>query len=317
MRLLILGGTSFVGRHIVDAALAGGHDVSLFNRGTTNPDLFPECEHLHGDRYASELEALKTGEWDAVVDVNAYIPRHVREAVDLLTGRIGAYCFISTGSVYSELGVDSIDEDAPVYEATDPTTEEVTGETYGPLKVLCERAAEEFSGRTLIVRPGIVAGPHDPTGRFTYWVRRLARGGQVLGPPRAEQPVQVVHARDQGDFVVQLLADGVSGNFNSVGPDDPATFADLVEACRVAAGSEADVVWRGGAMLPLTLPPDGSMDGIFRISNERAKAAGLRNRSLEETAADTLAWDRAEGEPEIPGVPTPDEEAAILATSPD
>src|SRR4051795_8148375 len=229
MRFLVLGGTSFVGRHIVEAALAGGHQVSLFNRGTTNAGLFPDCDHRRGDRYAGELDALKTGEWDAVVDVNAYIPRHVREAVDLLTGRVATYCFISTGSVYSDLGANSIDEDAPLGEIDDPTNEEITGETYGPLKVLCERAAEDFKGTTVVVRPGIVAGAHDPTGRFTYWVRRLARGGRVLGPappapgarfpygaprvagggrvrapPRADQPVQVVHGRDQGDFVVKL-----------------------------------------------------------------------------------------------------------------
>ena len=319
-RLLVLGGTSFVGRHFVEAALEGGHEVTLFNRGQTNADLFPTAEKRHGDRSASELDSLRAGEWDAVVDVNGYVPRVVREASELLAGRVCTYCFISTGSVYSELDAPSIDEDAPVAKLDDPTTEEITNETYGGLKVLCEQAAHEFSGGTLIVRPGIVAGPYDPTDRFTYWVRRLARGGKVLGPPRPDQPVQVVHARDQGEFILKLLTDKVTGVFNSVGPDDPITFADLIEGCRQAAGTEAEVVWADGKVLrdnevqlPLVLPPSGEMDGIFRIDNSRSRAKGLGNRSITETAADTLAWDRTRPQSEgMAGLPTPEREAEVL-----
>ena len=319
MRLLVLGGTSFVGRHIVEAALDDGHEVTLFNRGVTNADLFRECEHRRGDRDTGDLQSLSTGEWDAVVDVNGYVPRQVEAVASHLAGRAGTYCFISTGSVYADLTVDTIDESAPVKEGGDPNADSWTVSSYGPLKVLCERAASSFDGDTLVVRPGIVAGPHDPTGRFTYWVRRMARGGRVLGPPRTDQPVQVVHARDQGDFVVRLLRDGATGTFNSVGPDDPVTFADLLEACRLAAGAdhEASVVWAGGAPLPLplVLPADGSMDALFRVSNARSRAAGLRNRPLVETAADTLAWDRAAGAPPIDAGPTAEEEAAALAAT--
>jgi 2'-hydroxyisoflavone reductase len=321
MEFLVLGGTSFVGRHFVDAALDGGHDITLFNRGQTNADLFPNVEKIHGDRYESELDGLKTGEWDAVIDVNGYVPRHVQESADLLKGRVGTYCFISTGSVYSELNAPGIDEDAPLASLDDPTVEEVTNESYGGLKVLCERIVlDGYGDHGLIVRPGIVAGPHDPTDRFTYWVRRMARGGKVLGPPRPDQPVQVVHARDQGDFILSLVASATPGVFNSVGPDDPATLGELIEACRQAAGTTAEVVWTPEEFLrehqvnvQLALPASGEMDGIFRISNERGKANGLRNRSLTDTAADTLAWDKTRGDSEMPGSPTAEREAELLA----
>lgn len=304
MRFLVLGGTSFVGRHFVDAALEGGHDVTLFNRGKTNADLFPAAERRTGDREASDLGSLKTGEWDAVVDVNGYVPRIVREAAELLSGRAGSYCFISTGSVYGDLSAAAIDEDSPLHAEVEASVEEVTNETYGPLKVACERTTQEvFGDRALVVRPGIVAGPHDPTNRFTYWARRLARGGTVLAPSRPDQPVQVVHARDQGDFILELLTSETHGVFNSVGPDQPVTFADLLDACARAAGTEYEAKWAGDdfvrehkVLLPLALPESGEMDGIFLISNERGRKAGLRNRDLVETAADTLAWQGAPAE---------------------
>ena len=303
MRLLVLGGTAFVGRHVVEAALAADHHVTLFNRGLTNASLFDASaavEIRRGDRSVADLASLETGEWDAVVDVNGYVPRVVDEMARTLGSRVATYCFISTGSVYAERGPVDTDEDSELLELEGEPGDEMTDATYGPLKVLCERAAQAaYPGASLIIRPGIVAGRHDPSERFTYWARRLARGGTVLAPERPDQPIQLVHAEDQARFIVSLLEAGTPGVFNTVGPDDRATFEDMIAACAEAAGTHPEVVWAPGKVLrdngvnlQLSTPAKGTWDGVFRRSNERAKALGFRNRSLAELAADTLAWDR-------------------------
>jgi 2'-hydroxyisoflavone reductase len=325
VRLLVLGGTAFVGRYIVEAALARGHDVTLFNRGQTNRDLFPGVERRKGDRDGSDLESLRTGEWDALVDVNGYVPRHVRDMAAVVGERVPLYCFISTGSVYAEFGPVDTDEDSALIEFDGPYDEEErTDRSYGPLLVLGVgggRAA--YPDGSLIVRPGIVAGPHDPTDRFTYWVRRAARGGPMLAPPRPEQPVQLVHAQDQAEFIVTLLERGHRGTFNTVGPDDPMTFADMIGACAKVAETAPDVVWTEASVLranqlvlPLAMPASGKLDGVFRRSNARAKSVGFVNRSIEALAADTLAWDRtrAESDWRVPLLPAADE-ARIAALS--
>jgi 2'-hydroxyisoflavone reductase len=323
MRILMLGGTGFVGRHITEAALDAGHDVTLFNRGQTNPDLFPGAARLTGDRDAGDLAELKEGEWDAVVDVNAYTPRRVREAIAALDGRVGHYTFISTVSVYTHgPGSDvPVDESAPVDRLDDPTVEEVTGETYGGLKVLCEEEVQAaFPSASTIVRPGIVAGPHDPTDRFTWWVRRAARGGEMLVPDRPDQPVQAVHGRDQGDFVVRATVGGVGGVFNSVGP--AATLRELVDACASAAGAKVEPVWISEEFVaeekipfPLYVPSSAAIDNLFQASSAAAEKEGLRNRSLVEAAADTLAWDRTRDPSTMgPGTLSPEREAELLAT---
>ena len=327
MRMLVLGGTSFVGRHIVEAALAAGHEVTLFNRGKTNPDLFAGCDHRHGDRQTGDYASLATGEWDALVDVNAYYPRAVREAAAAVEGRVNRYAFISTCSVYTDVGDGPVDEDHALATVEDPATEEVTGETYGGLKVLCEQAVVSAVGedRATVIRPGIVAGPHDPTERFTYWVRRAARGGVIAAPGRPDQPVQVVHARDQADFIVRAVSEGLPGPFNTVGPDAPVTLAELIEACAAASGAgrgsvevawvDEDVVREATVGFPLWLPSGMGIDGLFRCSPARAQAAGFANRPLVDTAADTLAWDRGrEGFPgaDLPGAPTAAQEAELL-----
>ena len=189
MNLLILGGTVFLGRHLVEAALARGHAVTLFNRGQHNPDLFPEVERLRGDR-DGDLQALEGRRWDAVVDTCGYVPRVVRASAEMLAPNVDHYTFISSISVYADTSKPGIDEQAPVGTLDDPTTEEVTGESYGPLKALCEQAAEAaMPGRVLNIRPGLIVGPHDPTDRFTYWVRRVAEGGEVLAPGNPHAPV--------------------------------------------------------------------------------------------------------------------------------
>lgn len=326
MRMLLLGGTGFVGRHITEAALAAGHDVTLFNRGRTNTGLFDDVPRLVGDRETGDLSALSTGEWDAVVDVNAYTPRRVRESIAALNGRVGHYTFISTVSVYvhgpSKGGAVRVDESAPLERLEDPTTEVVTNDSYGGLKVLCEEEVQAaFGSSATIVRPGIVGGPHDPTDRFTWWVRRAARGGEMLVPDRPDQPVQVVHGRDQGDFVVAVTAAGVGGVFNSVGPSEPLTLRGLVEACASAAASSVEPVWVSESFVaehaipfPLYLPSEAGIDDLFEASPAAAKAAGLRNRPIVDTAADTLAWDRTRPDQSSmgPGTLSAEREAALL-----
>jgi 2'-hydroxyisoflavone reductase len=314
MRLLVLGGTSFVGRAIVEEALRRGADVTLFNRGRTGAALLPEVPRRTGDRDTGDYASLSDGEWDAVVDVSAYVPRHVREAGQAVGDRVGRYLLISTGSVYDRLQApaDGMGEQAPRL-TPETVTEEVTGETYGPLKVACEdEATGRFGDRATIVRPGVVAGPHDPTDRFTWYVRRAARGGRVALPARPDQPVQVVDSRDLARLVVSLLSDDRPGTFNAVGPAEPTTLQQLLEVCAVAAGTSVEVVPVAAEPdFPLALG-DPSWDPMFRRSAERARAVGLTGTPLLQTAADVLAWDRERGEPELSTGLSADREAELL-----
>ncbi|NUT35733.1 MAG: NAD-dependent epimerase/dehydratase family protein, partial [Hamadaea sp.] len=232
MRILIVGGTRFVGRHITEAVLAAGHDVTVLHRGTTGADLFPQATHLLADRN-EDLGALRGMRWDATIDVSAYRPRQVDALADVLDGGAGHYVYVSTVSVYATPARPQYGEDSPLLRLPDgPIPDEVTLETYGPLKALCEeRAAARFGPGILIVRPTYVVGPGDHTGRFTYWARRLARGGTVLAPGHADRPIQVIDARDQADFVVGALAGGLSGTFNTVCRSMP--FGQLLD--RIAA----------------------------------------------------------------------------------
>jgi len=317
MRVLVLGGTSFVGRAIVDDLVANKHEVTLFSRGKTGADLFPELEKKKGDRDTGDYESLKDGRWDAVVDVSGYIPRHVNQAMDAVGDRGGRYLFISTGSVYDRLRApDGMDEDAPRL-APERDTEKITNDTYGPLKVSCEDdVTARYGDRSTIVRPGVVAGPFDPTDRFTYWVRRAARGGRVALPGRPDQPVQVVDSRDLATLVTALLANDRPGVFNAVGPAEPTTMDGLIRACAEAAGSTVEVVPVRADAVPPGFPlllPDGSWDVMFRRSAQRAHDAGMASTPLVATAAATLAWDRERGEPKLAAEITPEREAELLA----
>ena len=230
MRILIIGGTAFVGRYIALAAIDAGHDVTLFHRGKTGPGLFPEAEHLTGDR-DEDLAALAAGQWDATVDACAYFPRQVRSLAAALGGRGGQYVFISSVSAYSPAVPPDYDESAPLAEVTDPDATQVTNENYGGLKVACEQAsAEAFGPGTTIIRPTYVIGPHDHSYRFTWWVDRIARGGTVLAPGDPDDPIQVIDARDQGAFVVSLLERAVTGTFHTVSPPPPFGFGQMLEA---------------------------------------------------------------------------------------
>jgi 2'-hydroxyisoflavone reductase len=304
MKLLVLGGTMFLGRHVVEDALARGHEVTLFNRGQRNPDLFPEVEKLRGDR-GGDLSALAGRRWDAVIDTSAYFPRVARASAEALKDAVGRYVFISTISVYADFGRVGIDEDAPVGTIADETIEEVGGENYGPLKALCERAVEEtLPGRAIIIRPGLIVGPHDPTNRFTYWPSRVARGGDVLVPRSLDWQTQFIDARDLAAWSVTMAESGAAGVYNATGPDYRLTIGDVFETSRAVAGSDArpvvvpeDFLLEQGVgpwmELPLWVPDRPEMAGFSAVSIDHALAAGLTFRPLADTVRDTLAWDRS------------------------
>jgi 2'-hydroxyisoflavone reductase len=301
MKVLVLGGTVFVGRHIVEAARARGHDVTLFNRGLTNPGLFEDVEHLRGDREAGDLAALERRSWDAVVDTSGYVPRVVTASAQLLTEAVAHYTFISTGSVYADYSRPGIDEDAPVATVDDETTEDV-GRHYGALKAMCERAAEgALPGRVLSVRAGIIVGPHDPTGRFTYWVHRLARGGDVVAPEPRGQRVQFIDARDLAAWILDGAEHRLAGVFNATGPARPLTMEGFLSEVGAATRNDSRLVWVDEDLLlahrvepardlPLWVAPGANPEAayFFGMSVEKAVAAGLRHRPLAQTITDTL-----------------------------
>ncbi len=302
MKLLILGGTVFLGRHLVEAAQVRGHEITLFNRGQHNAALFPDVGKLRGDR-SGDLSALRGRRWDAVIDTCGFVPRLVRASAELLADAVDHYTFISSISVYADVSVLGIDESAPVGTLPDDTVEEVTDETYGPLKALCEQAAEQaMPGRVLTVRPGLIVGPHDPTDRFTYWPHRVARGGEVLAPGRPGRVVQFIDARDLAAWILRMAEGRQTGVYNATGPDYPLTMAQVLEECQRQSGSDARFVWLdeqrlldAGAgpwiELPLWIPETDEHRGFAAINCQKAFAVGLTFRPLAETVRDTLAWD--------------------------
>jgi 2'-hydroxyisoflavone reductase len=298
MRLLVLGGTLFLGRAVVEAALARGDRVTIFTRGQTNPDLFPDAERLRGDREA-DLSPLTGRTWDSVVDTSGYVPRVVRAAADTLAGRVEHYTFVSSISVYSDF-TKGPREDSPVEVLDDPASEDVQ-EHYGALKALCEDVVREaYEEGALVVRAGLIVGPHDPTGRFTYWVKRVAEGGDVLAPGSPDRHVQFVDVRDLGEWMLRMAESRRGGTFNATGPVPPVTMGELLETCRRVTGSDARFVWvdddflleRGVEQwqeLPLWIASP-ELRGVVAADVSRAVAAGLAFRPLEETVRATLAW---------------------------
>ncbi len=300
MNLLILGGTVFLGRHITEAAVAAGHTVTLFNRGQSGADIFPQLETLIGDRDKGDLSALDGRTWDAVIDTCAYVPRVARDSATKLADTVAHYTFVSTCSVYADLTTTGQDETAPVIELEDPTVENVTGETYGGLKVLCERAvAETLPDRTLIIRPGLIVGPHDRSDRFTYWPVRVADGGEVLAPGRPERPVQYIDVRDLAAWTVRMVEQQATGVYNTIGPEPETTMGATLESCRRISGSNAAFTWVDEAFLlenevgayvemPLWVPEEYRAFDAF--SADKAIAAGLTYRPIDDTIRATLTW---------------------------
>lgn len=301
MRILIIGGTRFLGRHLVEAALAHRHEVTLFNRGQSNPDLFPQLETIIGDR-EKDLDRLKGRIWDTVIDVAGYLPRIVRLSAEVLEPSVSRYVFISSLSVYADFKKIGIDESYAVGKLADETVEEITGETYGPLKALCEKVVQDIYGeRALMIRPGLIVGPHDPTDRFTYWPVRVERGGDVLAPQKPEATTQIIDVRDLSDFIIKLIEENASGVYNATGPEYELTMGKLLEVSKQVSGSDADFKWASVEFLnqnkveawsdmPAWIPDDEEGVGFARIDISKAIQAGLTFRPLEETVRDTLEW---------------------------
>ena len=315
MRVLLLGGPRFAGRAIVDAALERGHELTFFNRGRTNPELYPEVERLVGDR-ARDLEPLRGRTWDAVIDTCGFLPGVVRASAQAL-GNAAVYCFVSSISVYADFAVPT-DEDSPVAQLGDLSADEVTDESYGPLKALCEDAVRDvFGERTLVVRPGLIAGPHDPTGRFTYWPHRVARGGEVLAPAPPDAPMQSIDVRDLGEWIVSSCETGHGGTYNATHPGF--TWQELLDTCQAVMGADAEITWVPPEFLveqqvgewmelPLWLA-DPALAFADRVDVSRALDAGLTFRPLGETVRGALE----EAETTDAAGLRPEREAALLA----
>lgn len=288
-----------MGRAIVEAALARGHEVTLFNRGQSNPDLYPDLETLTGDRDGG-LDKLHGRRWEAVIDTCGYVPRLVRASASKLADAVEVYAFISSISVYADPSVPGIDEAAPLGTIEDETTEEITDESYGPLKVLCEKAAAAaMDGRALQVRAGLIVGPHDLTDRFSYWPHRVAQGGEVLAPGAPDSPVQFIDVRDIAAWTVQATEKRLTGAYNVTGPNTPLTMGQLLAACHAVSGSQARFTWVGEEFLlaheveaytemPLWVPAEFA--GYATVNCQKVIRDGLQTRPLAETVQDTLAW---------------------------
>jgi 2'-hydroxyisoflavone reductase len=325
MELLVIGGTMFLGRHIVDAALGAGHTVTLANRGKTNADLYPNVARIVIDR-DNDISTLASGSWDAVIDTCGYFPRHVRPLAELLRDRVGHYTFVSSVSVYADVSTPGVDVDGTLATTDDVDATEVTGENYGALKVLCEDVVREVYGdRACVVRPGLIVGPWDPSDRFTYWPRRFDLGGDAIVPDWKDMPVQLADCRDLAEWMVRLADNKTSGTFNGCGPAVPWKFSDVVDACRRAAGEHAaNPVWideqfllEHGVMpwqeLRVWIPSQSESAGMLSVNVQRSVDAGLTFRSLDEVVAATLAWDRGRRDQPLRGPLAPDKEQDVLA----
>ena len=294
MRLLVLGGTVFLGRHVTAEALRRGHETTLFHRGVHGADLFPEAEHVLGDR-AGDLAALRGRAWDIAVDTSGYEPADVARSSAL---DIGHLVFVSTCNVYPAWPAEPVDEDSPVWTA---------GDDYGAKKAACERSAEAaLPGRVAHVRAGLICGPHDNIFRLPWWVRRIATGGDVVAPGDPGRAVQLIDARDLASWMLDLAERGIGGAFNGTAPADRTTMREALEAAVEATGSGARLHWIADdvldahgvepwAELPLWIP-EATGAGTWAIGTERAQAAGLRCRPIAETVADTWTWLRDGGE---------------------
>jgi 2'-hydroxyisoflavone reductase len=326
MSILILGGTSFLGPALVESARARGHAVTLFNRGKTNPGLFSDLERLHGDR-DGKLDALRGRKWDVAIDTSGYVPRIVRMSAELLAPSVRRYVFVSSISVYEDATPPNADETAKVQALAHPGSEDVRKD-YGALKAACERAAEAaLPGRVLVVRPGLIVGPGDPTDRFTYWPVRIARGGAVLAPGDGSDPAQVIDVRDLAAWMISMAEREETGVYNAVGPARKTGARELLEAIRTGVGGDAVLAWIPWAFLekagvaPWTdllalVPAAGEDGGLAQVSIARAVAKGLAFRPLAETARDTLAWWRTlpeERRKKMRAGLAPEREAEVLA----
>lgn len=333
LRILILGGTRFIGLHMTALALERGHTLTFFNRGKTKTDRYPDVERIKGDRNG-EIDGLKGRQWDAVIDNSGYVPRHVKLSAELLAPNVKQYVFVSSISVYPNFSV-ARDESSPVGKLADETIEKVDGETYGPLKALCEQAAERaVPGRTTIIRPGLIVGPDDNTDRFTYWPARAARGGEFIAPGAPTDAFQIIDARDLAAFTLNAVENNHTGVYNLVSNVNDFKFGELTDACIAAANKLAGPADKPRAVflpadfleqqqvapwseMPVWLPAKGDEAAFAGTSNEAALAKGLKIMPLRKTVNDTLAWHLkrpAEEREKLKAGIAPDKEATVLAT---
>lgn len=305
LRILILGGTGFTGPHQIHYAQARGHEVTIFNRGRTQPtvhqELVGQVEQLVGDR-DDDLEALKGRTWDAVIDNSASIPRWVRQSTELLKDSVDVYLFVSSLSVHADNSKIGITEDDPVATIDDPTIEEITGETYGALKALCEQETRDaFPGGAIVVRPHLIVGPGDRSDRWTYWPVRIDRGGEVMAPGEPTDPTQYIDTRDLAEFEIGLVEQRALGTYSGVGPLSPLSMAELLYGMRAVVSNEISFTWVNADFLdehevspwghmPAWIPPREGYQGFSAFDNSRAVAAGLEYRPLAVTAKDTIDW---------------------------
>jgi len=315
LRILILGGTGFIGPHQVRHAQERGHTVTLFNRGRTNPGLFPDVEKLQGDRATGDYASLKGKEFDVVIDNPTTIPRWVRQACEAVKGRARQFIFISTISTYASNDTPGADETAPLATTTETESEDAR-RLYGPLKALAEgEARKAFGDRSTIIRPGLIVGPGDLSDRFTYWPARLQRGGEVLAPGTPSDPSQIIDARDLSEFVIRCAENGTMGTFNCTGPRSPLTIGEMLGGIRAVMSTDAHLTFvdadflaeqqvRAWSDMPVWIRPAGPTAGFMRRSIDRALAAGLTFRPLAETARDTLTFYQQQ---------TPERQAALRA----
>jgi len=324
--MLILGGTGFIGPHLTEQAKARGWKVTHFNRGKRDPDGVADVETLHGDR-KGQLDSLKGRKWDAVVDNTGYIPKFVKMSADLLAPNTGYCLFISSISAYASFAKPN-DEDSATGVLENLEQEEITNETYGPMKALCEQYTRDAYGdRCSIVRPGYIVGPLDPTDRFTYYPVRVARGGEMAVPGTPDDPVQIVDVRDLAAFMLGLVERRVTGNFNAVTPPGELTQGKVVESCRRVSGADTKFTWIDEDWLQQFLKPDelrfapwnpvrGEEAGASLTGIQRSLAEGLRSRPLDEIVRDTLAWHEtrpAERKAALRSGISPEREAELLA----
>ncbi|MFT5234557.1 MAG: 2'-hydroxyisoflavone reductase [Candidatus Krumholzibacteriia bacterium] len=334
LRILVLGGTAFLGPAFVEAARVRGHEVTLFNRGRTNQHLYPDLEKLVGDRF-NDLAALENGEWDVCIDNSGYIPSTVKASAELLKGRVKRYIFISSISVFADFSKKGLDEKSEVGQLTDEelsaaqTMDDISGTNYGPLKALCEQANTAIFGKNACnIRPGLIVGPMDRSDRFTYWPVRVAKGGEVLAPGTADTVTQVIDVRDLAEFMVLAAEKNYSGTYNATSPAEELTMGELLHTCKKVSGSDASFTWAEAAFLeeqevaawsdmPVWVPLDGEDSGHPFINVNRAVKAGLTFRPIAETVRSTLGWwatvdqERRDG-PMRSGL-APEREAEVLA----
>lgn len=302
--MLIFGGTNFIGPQLVPAAERAGFRVTLFNRGKTNPELFPQVEKLRGDRdpnVGDGLKALEGRRFDVIIDDSGHVPRHVKASAELLAKDSGFYVFVSSLSAYADHQTPNADESAPLAQL-EAETEDYSGPAFGPLKALCEQAVQTaFGSRCAIVRPGLIVGQGDKSDRFTYWIERMSRGGDVLVPGTPDDPIRLIDVRDLAEFLVRVGANRTSGVFNAIGPNPPLKLSEMLDACAKATGQDVKLHYasesflaehevRGWTDLPVWLPPSGWSAGFHTRSIDASIRAGMKFRPLQETAQATFDW---------------------------